>query len=501
MSEPGARIAHMFDYPDLNRLDAAAALGVLEAAQRARRHAEVTEALATLRVVHAYRHQIATDKVRLAGDGTARVDDFACLELAAALHRPAESVTAEVVDLLNLEGRLPRLWEVVVACGVPVWQARRVARATAGLSLARCLWVDATIAPFLTRLGPGRLARFVEALVVQADPDAARARWERAGRPRLDLGPFRDDGLRELYGLLDAADAVYLGAALDQLSGILAEAGDLGDAAERRAAALGVLATPARALALIQHSLAQPALTDGGLAAGAPTSPSAPAPHGSRSPFGCAGHACGRITLEPDRLLPRARLVIHLSDDTLTTGVGVGRSEQLGPVTIDQLRRLLGHTRVQVLPVFNPNGIVPADSYEIPERVRRAVLLRHPYDIFPYGSRTTSGTDLDHTRPFRWGERWRPGQTGPDNLGPLRRKGHRAKTHAGWQLTQPRPGRFVWRSPLGRSYTVTQAGLTTDTHHPPGSRPWDHPLGGPLLPDPPAPTLRRRTAARPILRR
>jgi hypothetical protein len=335
----------MLEYTDVSRLDAGAALGVLERAQRARRHAEVQEALAMLRVVHAYRHQIPTDKVRLAGDGTGLIDDFACLELAAALHRTVESVTAEVVELLNLETRLPRLWEMVVACGIPLWQARRIARVTGELSLARALWVDATIAPFATRLAPSRLLRFVEALVVQADPAAAEALWSRAPRPRIEIGRDQRDGLRDVYGWLTAADAIFLDAALDQLSGILAGQGSDQDAAERRATALGILATPARALAIIQQSIAQPTLTgepipelppivlstvpeeqprDEAASRRAPdderlTDMDGPGP---RSPFGCPGHTCGTITVDPDRLLPTATLVIHLSDDTLTPASG-----------------------------------------------------------------------------------------------------------------------------------------------------------------------------------
>ncbi len=108
--------------------------------------------------------------------------------------------------------------------------------------------------------------------------------------------------------------------------------------------------------------------------------------HGPRSPFGCAGHTCGTITVPPERLLPKATLVIHLSDDTLTTGVGVGRCEQLGPLTINQITQLLGHSRVEVRPVFNPNGIIRVDDYDIPAPMRRAVLQRHRYEIFPYGS-------------------------------------------------------------------------------------------------------------------
>ena len=479
----------MFDYVDVSRLDAGGALDVLEQAQVAKRHAEVQEALAMVRVVQTYRHQIPADKVRLGADGTGLVDDFACLELAAALHRSVDSVTPQVVELLNLEARLPRVWETAMACGVPLWLARKIARTTADLSLRKALWVDATIAPFTTRLAPGRLLKFVEALVVQADPEAAEARWAARNTPRVEIGTVHRDGLRDIYGWLTAADATYLDAALNQLSSILAGTGSTETAQERRATALGILATPARALALIQHSLTQPTLQD--------TDPGTfPEPdeephdsHGPRSPFSCAGHTCGTITVPPDRLLPKATLVIHLSDNTLTTGVGVGRCEQLGPLTVHQITQLLGHTHVVVQPVFNPHGITPVDSYDIPAPIRRAVLQRHPYEIFPYGTRTT-GFDLDHTRPYQRGQNWTPGQTDPDNLGPLRRKSHRAKTHAGWRLTQPEPGQFTWTSPLGRRYHITTAGLTNDYRHAPGANPWDNPIGGPLLPDPPKPTNR-----------
>jgi hypothetical protein len=128
--------------------------------------------------------------------------------------------------------------------------------------------------------------------------------------------------------------------------------------------------------------------------------------------------------------------------------------------------------------------------------MRRAVLQRHRYEIFPYGSRTTTSLDLDHTRPYRWGKDWTPGQTDPDNLGPLRRKSHRGKTHAGWRLAQHEPGTFTWTSPLGRRYLITTAGLTNDYRHAPGTQPWDNPTGGPLLPD--LPTARSGKRRRPL---
>ncbi|MGV8909569.1 MAG: hypothetical protein ACOH1Y_11360, partial [Propionicimonas sp.] len=78
----------------------------------------------------------------------------------------------------------------------------------------------------------------------------------------------------------------------------------------RRATALGILATPARALALVQACLTQPTLDPG--PAPVPEPDEELEGQGPRSLFGCAGHACGTISIDPDRLLPKATLVIHL---------------------------------------------------------------------------------------------------------------------------------------------------------------------------------------------
>lgn len=45
-----------------------------------------------------------------------------------------------------------------------------------------------------------------------------------------------------------------------------------------------------------------------------------------------------------------------------------------------------------------------------------------------------------------------------DNLGPLSRSHHRAKTFGRWRLRQPTPGSYVWRSPYGWVYLVTASG-------------------------------------------
>ncbi|MEA5119500.1 MAG: DUF222 domain-containing protein, partial [Propionicimonas sp.] len=454
----------MFERVDVSRMDAAAALDLVEAAERVRLLADVQRATAMLRVVRSYRHEVPADKVRLGADGTPLVDDFACLELAAALRREPVGVTAEVAELLTLQARHPQLWAQVCRAAFPLWRARRIARMAWELPLELALWLDASLAPFLTRLAPSRLFSFVEALVVQADPQAANERFVAAQRARrVNVHPSQD-GVCVLTGLLDAADAIYLDAALSQLSDILAVTGSTEGSDVRRAMALGILATPARALAMIQGSL-QPTLDTETVTSTRELPPATSDRKGevarqqpARSPLHCAGHSCGTITVDPERLLPRATLVVHLSERTLDLGHGLARAEGVGAVTLEQLQVLLHNRRIVIQPVFDPDGVVPVDCYEIPARVRRAVLLRHPREVWPYGGRSSAGLDLDHTRPYQWDGT--PAQTAVDNLGPLARKAHRAKTHAGWQVTRAGAGGFDWMSPLGRRYLVTAAGLT-----------------------------------------
>jgi len=121
------------------------------------------------------------------------------------------------------------------------------------------------------------------------------------------------------------------------------------------------------------------------------------------------------------------------------------------------LKYLLGHTRVRLTPVVRPYADIAVDSYEIPEPIRRQVLLRDGYEVFPYSSRTARAGDLDHTDPYRPG---RKRQTRASNLGSLWRKPHRAKTHAGWDLEQPRPGIFWWSTPAGEQFRVGPNGTS-----------------------------------------
>ena len=182
------------------------------------------------------------------------------------------------------------------------------------------------------------------------------------------------------------------------------------------------------------------------------------------------------------RLLPTVTLYVHLTDHTLATGHGVARWEGEGPVSAQYVRDFLGPTsRFTIKPVIDLAGQAAVDAYEVPDRLREAVHLRTPADVFPYASNTSRRMDLDHTRPYRHSvplqatprpamttrqdpptdparERGAPGQTGMDNLGPLGRFHHRVRTHGNWAVEQPFPGIYLWRAPHGSIYLVDHTG-------------------------------------------
>ena len=154
-------------------------------------------------------------------------------------------------------------------------------------------------------------------------------------------------------------------------------------------------------------------------------------------------------------------------------GGGAGRFEGVGPVTMGQVQRFLADTScdVKLQPIIDPQNSTPVDGYEIPRRIRDAMFLRMPASCFPYA--TAAGRlELDHTTAYRPAARGGPpGQTGVHNLGPLSRFEHRNQDRR-WQVRQPEPGVWVWRSPHHALYLVTNAGTHTLSDGPFARRLW-----------------------------
>jgi hypothetical protein len=404
------------------------------------------------------------------GDGTALVGEFLALELAGLLGCSPSTAALRIAEVLDLRDRHPELWALVVSGGVEPWRAFKVTRAcvVAGLSGEAARWVDHQLGISLAVMTWGRAVRLLDGLMVKADTELAarRAQTQREKRT-VWIGDHRDGG-SVLYARLDTADALALKATIDQIAEALQSCGDTQAPDQRQATALGILADPAAALALLDRSgdgmptnrkatlmvhIAADSLPAGAFIAGA-------VPAGNLTPG-----ALGQDAATPG--IGQGSGVVGVSG---TTGVsqgsgapstsGVARVEHCGPLDTETLARFLAGSTVVVRPVIDLNTIPPVDAYEIPARMRQAVLLRNPVEAFPFSTRRADSCDQDHTIPYD--PLAPPGtrQTRPDNLGPLSRRTHRAKTARQWHVTQTEPGTYVWTSPHGFRYEVTPDGTT-----------------------------------------
>jgi hypothetical protein len=102
--------------------------------------------------------------------------------------------------------------------------------------------------------------------------------------------------------------------------------------------------------------------------------------------------------------------------------------------------------------------------------------------------------EIDHTR-----DRAHGGTTERINLGPVCDHDHDVKHRAGWTVTQPEPGTFIWHSPLGGTYVTRGEFLLPKLPEParaePDPGPWPDPgpvrtprtLDSPILGRPPPP--------------
>ena len=211
-----------------------------------------------------------------------------------------------------------------------VWKARRVARLThdARLSLEHARAVDAAVAPYVDSLAFTAFTALVEARIVEADPTAAEARRVAEALSRfVSTGQSDEFGLKTLIVKANAGDVIFFVAMCDRIAQCLLADGDADPVDERRSKAVGILAQPALALALLQkHATGDQ-------------------PRGEHPvPF----------PVDVDRLRPAATLFVRVSEEAVGAGSGVAvcggarGAESVGVVTVQQIKDLLGHCRVTV---------------------------------------------------------------------------------------------------------------------------------------------------------
>ena len=475
---------------DLLDLDATGLLAAATETERAARLAEVhrLELLSAWAALHStdptegpdgrIARRLGNVLRQVGGDGTPGVQDFCLGEIALARGAGVTATTHLLADVLDLEHRLPLTWAVTRRGDCEVWVARRVARMSRHLPADKVGVVDSAVSRMIATESAGRVLTVAEAKVIEADTVLHDERCE-AERRRRYVGLSRTDdyGLRILIARLEAGDAAAVDAIVHRVGEIIAPLHPGASPDELRALAFGWLARPAELLTLLlEHSTPDPdpALD---LDLDEPASPSR----------ALAFPADLLDALREVDLTPLARKVVlhvHLHEAALRSSGGVARIEGFGPITVARLADLLHGSVVRVQPVKDLSDRVRCTAYEHPESLRDQVHLVTGGDYWPWATSTSRTVDLDHPIPYDHGDRGReppPDQTGSHNSGPLGRRHHRWKTHAGYRSRQCGEGRYVWVTPHGLGFLIDHTG--TRPIHPEKARMiLDAPVGVDIYP-------------------
>jgi hypothetical protein len=430
-------------------------------ALRARRLAEVAELQLAIQwaVVTGHPRDDRDPMVTPGGDGTPPVRDHAIPELAMARETHPATTRALIADGLDLAHRLPLTWAVVEAGDCEPWVARKVAVISRALLSEQVDRVDRAVAKAIGGHAPSTVLEIARAKVIEADPETHRAERERSRHERyVRLSRTDELGYRHIIARVTAGDAVWIDAMVDRVAEILAETmGHDHNHDELRSLAMGWLARPVDLLKLLLEHTNDGAGTESGE---------------SEQPAWAPGHLadtvdrlCSLSTRKLARLRGRGRLFVHLTDDALHAGRGVARVEGVGPIDVRQLHEVLGNADVTVTPVLDLRLRRRVDAYEHPEVVKDHVWVQTGGDCFPFTPRTATreGVDYDHAVPYD--DTGPPGQTGPHNSGPLRRRHHRTKTHGGFTTRVVGPGRHLWRTPHGQTFLVDHTGTRRVADH------------------------------------
>ncbi len=200
-------------------------------------------------------------RVRIGATGTPSVSEFVTLELAGLLSCSPSAAGHRLAAALNLKHRHPQLFAAVVACRIEVARALRAATRCADLAPHLAERVTRRWLPRQRALGWAAAFTLLDKLVIEADLVLAAERERIARESRGVFVWGLHDGCLNVTGRVDVLDGRYLDASVQRMAEVLALNHPDLSIQQLRAKALGVLAHPAYALALLQQA-AQPALVD-----------------------------------------------------------------------------------------------------------------------------------------------------------------------------------------------------------------------------------------------
>ncbi len=348
----------------------------------------------------------------------------------AAIGRTSQAGSLMIRDALLTRHRLPRVWRRVRAGEVEPHKARMLAQSIIGRPRDVSDHLDQHLAAVAHKIGRVALERAIDEAMLRLYPEQREADQLEALDRRfatLHVDSINHVGIADMSLRGDWKDlhdfdralsrvAIALGAQ-DEASGLVPDSLDV-----RRSRAVGLLADPAAALALLSGEHAPP----------------------------------------PSR---RAELVLTITDANFG-GDPVARNTTTGRAVIEQaVREWCGRTdtHLTVLPVLDLAGHDATDAYRPKDAtVRRADLVAQRC-VFPHCARPATSCDHDHVVPYDHDD---PAGGGPScdcNIAPLCRHHHQLKTHAGWGYSVLDTGLWLWSDPHGQQFLCDRVGTTDVT--------------------------------------
>ncbi|MDX6283940.1 MAG: hypothetical protein QOH03_5011, partial [Kribbellaceae bacterium] len=186
------------------------------------------------------------------GDGCPAIAEFAPAELGVLLKISSGAAAAYIGEALALRHRLPRIWAKTLNGQAVVWRARAVARACLKLSAEAAALVDERVVAVIDTLSAYRLQKIIDAVIKEADPDAARKAAEDHARQRgVWVQPSDDHGTKTIWVKASSGDVITFDATINDLAWALHKLGDPDPLTERRAKAIGWIADPQAAYELL----------------------------------------------------------------------------------------------------------------------------------------------------------------------------------------------------------------------------------------------------------
>ncbi len=399
---------------DLDTMEPGPVLGVILSAidiDELSGHQRVIVLRARQRMASHYLGQVYTDMAAVADAvASGEHDDRWAAEAAAAEIRVALRLTrraaeTELAFAMDLRRRLPGVADLLASGAIDVRRARVISYGTGHLPDHVAARVAERILVEAPRLTTGQLAARLRRVCIEADPEDARTRYERAVEDRRIVTEANDSGAAHLLGLDLPPDRVSaIASRINQMARRLRTAGESRTMDQLRADVF---------LDLLEGHAAEGS--------------------GMR----------GSVDIHVD-LATLARL----ADDP-------GELAGYGPVVADIARQVADRQRRAQwrFTVTDPVSGSPLLASTIRRRPtvgeRRLVESRNPTCVFPGCRMPAAKCDLDHRDPWSQG-----GPTTPANLAPLCRHDHRIRHEAGWSYRSLPNGHYEWTTRLGHTYTA-----------------------------------------------